>query len=207
MNNKNKPGQTGIYRAVSRFLGMLALVFAAQTTSAAIIHYELTAIGGSNYRYDYTVTNDGSLGAGVAIESFAILFDPALYDETSLTIVTADPPASDWDELILGSGLGVDAAYDAFALAGGIGVGESVSGFAVEFAWLGAGTPGAQAFEIYDPDTFDLIQVGSTRPVFSAEVPEPGTLALLFVSAIAAMLIRRRRISADTSSSHPVCSR
>lgn len=176
-----------------RILGVLALVILmhTQTASAIAIHYDLTALGGDDYRYAYTITNDGSLGAGTALEWFAILFDPALYDETSLSIVTADPPASDWDELILGSGLLIDAAYDAFALAGGIADGGSVSGFAVEFTWLGAGTPGAQAFEIYDPGSFALLHTGSTRTTFSA-VPEPGTLALLFISALAAAAMMRR---------------
>lgn len=141
------------------------------------------------------------------IEWFAILFDPVMYDESSLAIVTANPPASDWDELILGSGLLIDAAYDVYALAGGIGIGDSVSGFAVEFSWLAAGAPGAQTFEIYDPDSFDLIHTGTTtRPAFS-EVPEPGTLALLLISAIAAAtMIRRRRQGAAASTCFHTCS-
>lgn len=175
-----------------RILGALALGLSVQTASATLIRYELTPTGGNNYRYEYTVTNDGTLGAGVALEWFAILFDPALYDETSLTIVTADPPASDWDELILGSGLGVDAAYDVLALSGGIADGDSVSGFAVEFTWLGTGTPSAQRFEIYDPVSFNVIEAGSTRAT-ATSVPEPGTLALLLLTTLAAAMMRRKR--------------
>ncbi len=170
-----------------RILGALILALCVQTASATLIEYELTPTGGNNYRYEYTVTNDGSLGAGVALEWFAILFDPALYDETSLTIVTANPPAADWDELILGSGLLIDAAYDVFALGGGIADGDSVSGFAVEFTWLGAGMPSAQPFEIYDPVSFSVIETGVTA------APEPGTLALLFLATLAAAAIRRKR--------------
>lgn len=177
---------------IRRILGILAFLLVAQTASAITIHYDLTALGGNDYRYEYTVTNDGSLGAGAALEWFAILFDPTLYDETTLTIVTADPPASDWDELILGSGLLIDAAYDVFALAGGIADGGSVAGFAVEFTWLGTGAPGAQSFEIYDPVSFDVIQTGSTRTTVSA-VPEPGILALLFISVMAAVAVMRRK--------------
>ncbi len=183
-----------------RFLGVLVLVSSVQTVGATPIEYELTSTGGNNYRYEYTVTNDGSLGAGVALEWFAILFDPALYDETSLTIVTADPPVSDWDELILGSGLLVDAAYDVFALTGGIADGDSVAGFAVEFTWLGAGMPSAQGFEIYDPVSLNVIETGSTRATVTS-VPEPGTPALLFLAAIAAAMLRRKRQDIAT----PVC--
>lgn len=185
----------------------LLLALSIQTVNAALIEYELTSTGGNNYRYEYTLTNDGSLGAGVALEGFTILFDPLLYDESSLTIVTADPPASDWDELILGSGLLVDAAYDAFALAGGIADGDSVAGFAVEFTWLGAGIPSTQGFEIYNPVTFDIIETGSTRRTASTAIPEPGTLALLFLATIAVAITRRKRISTGMCSNHPVCFR
>lgn len=161
----------------------------AQTASANTIEYSLTALGGNNYRYDYTVINDGSLGTGIAIEGFFISFDPAQYDESSLNIVTSAPLAADWDEMILGSGLGVPADYDVYALAGGIGVGESISGFAVEFAWLGSGTPGAQPFGIYDPETFETIDSGTTSLIASApgnpdtpEIPEPSTLFLLLAA-------------------------
>lgn len=173
----------------------LWLLLLANPAKAIIIDYDLTSLGGDSYRYDYTVTNDGSLGAGVALEWFAILFDPALYDESSLSIVTPDPPASDWDELILGSGLLVDAAYDVLALAGGVAPGDLVSGFAVEFTWIGAGTPGAQVFEIYDRQTLAVLETGLTA------VPEPSTLALLLLSlpAIAVAAKRRRRAVASNT--------
>lgn len=189
----------------SRILGVLILALCVQTASATLIRYELTPTGGNNYRYEYTVTNDGTLGAGVALEWFAILFDPALYDETSLTIVTADPPAADWDELILGSGLLVDAAYDVFALGGGIADGDSVAGFAVEFTWLGAGMPSAQGFEIYDPVNFNVIETGSTRATVTS-VPEPDTPALLLLAALAAAMLRRKRQDVAALSRH-ACSR
>ena len=47
-------------------------------------------------------------------------------------------------------------------------------GFAVQFTWLGAGTPGAQPFEIVDPDTFQTLESGSTTVV-----PLPATGWLL----------------------------
>ncbi len=193
-------------RSIRHILSILALALCAhtQTASAITIHYDLTALGGDDYRYVYTVTNDGSLGASTALEGFSILFDPVLYDETSLSIVTAAPLAFDWDELILGSGLLVDAAYDAFALAGGIAEGDSITGFAVEFTWLGAGTPGAQAFEVYDPDSFALLHTGTTHTTTSVPpttVPEPGTLALLFIAALAAVMMRRERQNTAVSAS------
>lgn len=146
---------------------------------ATIIDYSLTSLGGTQYRYDYTVTND-TLGG--AIELFDISFDPALYDESSLTVVSGAGVSAAWSESLLASAPGFDALYDAYALSGGIAVGASQSGFAVEFNWLGAGGPGAQLFEIYDATTFALIDTGITTLLSGpgpTPVAEPTSLGLL----------------------------
>ncbi len=176
-------------KAISN-LTVLLLLCAAIPAQASIVQYSLTALGGNTYQYDYSVTNDGSLGAGVAIEAFAVQFDPALYDENSLTIVTPEPLALDWDQLILGSGLLVPAAFDVLALSNGIAVGTSVSGFAVQFNWLGLGTPGAQTFEVYDVASGDLIEQGSTV------VPLPSALVLFLTSLLGmgCLNVKRRLI-------------
>lgn len=154
------------------------------TVHAITIAFDLQVIGVNQYRSTYAVTNDGSLGAGVPVELFDIAFDPALYEEASLTIVTPDPPASAWSELILASVPGVPAVYDALALAGGIPDGATVAGFAVEFVWLGGPDgPGSQSqvFEVSDPNTFMPLPGGSgvTAPLQVTGVPEPGTFFLL----------------------------
>ena len=177
---------------VTRSLVMLALMFASQAALAIPIQYELQSLGGNEYRYEYTITNDGSLNNEATVEWFTIFFEAAPYDEKSLSIVTADPPAAEWDEVILASAPLVNPAYDAFALAGGIGAGDTVSGFRVRFAWLGPGTPGAQPFEIYDSTTFGVLFEGSTEPRTTA-IPEPGSLVLVLVGAIAAFAASLRR--------------
>ena len=175
-------------------LTFLLLLLTAHPVKSALVEYNLTSLGGSSYQYDYTVSNDGSLGLGVDIEWFAILFDPSIYNEASLTIVTPDPPASDWDQLILGSGLLVPAAYDVFALSAGIAQGDSVFGFAVQFDWLGLGTPGSQSFEVYDATTFDLIYQGSTTTATTTStVPTPSTLLLLLLSVLGLWLFKVKR--------------
>ncbi|AHK80667.1 hypothetical protein M911_07780 [Ectothiorhodospira haloalkaliphila] len=177
---------------VARSFVMLALVFASQAAHAIPIQYELQSLGGSEYRYEYTITNDRSLEDEATVEWFTIFFEAALYDENSLYIVTADPPAAEWDEVILASAPLVDPAYDAFARAGGIAVDETVTGFKVQFAWLGSGTPGPQPFEIYDSTTFEVLFEGSTEPRTTA-IPEPGSLVLVLVGAIAAFAASLRR--------------
>ncbi len=121
--------------ALRRVLLFLALVI-FQPASAVVIEYELTDLGGDRYRYDYTVINDGSLGAGVSVQLFDILFDPPLYDESSLSIVSGSSIISDWDEQILSSFPPFAAAYDLSAISSGVLEGNTISGFAVEFNWL-----------------------------------------------------------------------
>ena len=163
-------------------LGGLLTILGLLTTPvyAAQILYDLTSLGGDQYRYTYTVTNNGSTGG--AVELFDIFFDPSVYDETSLTIVTPDPPASGWDQLILGSGIALPAAYDSLSLSGGIPTLATESGFAVEFRWLSEGTPGTQDFAIYDPVTFAVLESGTTTVV-----PVPTALPL-FAGALVSLL-------------------
>ncbi len=160
-----------------------ALFFGAQAARATTVQYELLDLGAGSYRYVYTVTNDGALGA--AVRGFDLFFAPDRYLESSLTIATPPAVGANWDELILGSGVLVPATYDALALGGGIGEGATQSGFAVEFVWTGPGLPGAQPFEIFDPRTFALLESGLTSPI-----PEPGSLTLI---ALGAALLAARR--------------
>lgn len=159
-------------------------MFAPASANAISIRYEVVPFGGSDYQYIYSLSNDGPIGSP-AVELFSVLFDRSQYLESSLEIVTSSPLAGEWDELILASGAFAPAAYDALALSGGVPVGGLVSGFSVEFSWLGAGVPGAQPFEIYDPVTFELLEVGTTTPI-----PEPSTLTLCMAGL--ALLATRR---------------
>ena len=55
-----------------------------------------------------------------------------------------------------------------------------MAGFAVDFVWLGGpGGPGAQPFQVSDPQTFALLGSDTTAPLQAAAVPEPSTTVLL----------------------------
>jgi hypothetical protein len=157
-----------LLRSFSIFLPIVLFSFPAVADTVVPIDFGLTALGNGEYRYDYSVYNNGSLGAGVPIQLFDIFFDATLYG--NLSIVSPDPPASQWSQMILDSVGTVPAFYDVEATSGGISAGSTVSGFAVDFTWLGQGVPGSQEFQIYS-NTFNLLQTGNT----TSETPEPST--------------------------------
>jgi hypothetical protein len=61
-----------------------------------------------------------------------------------------------------------------------------VSGFAIEFEWLGNGLPDAQTFVIFDPSTNALLETGRT----GNKTPESGTLGLFLLGVFAALRVR-----------------
>jgi hypothetical protein len=151
----------------------LVAFLAATASSATEVDYSLQSLGGTQYRYTYSIKNDGS--AGGSLDLVDILFDPSLFQEGSLTISSDSALATNWSQQFLASAPGVPAAFDIAALNGGIAVGGSVSGFAVTFFWLGTGNPGSQRFEVYNGQTFDLLETGNTVAV----VPLPAAFGLL----------------------------
>ena len=136
------------------------------------VSYDVVHLGGNVYRYVYSITNNGSAGSAAPMQLFDILFDTNLYQEPSLQIVTASSLQVQWSEELLLSLPGVPATYDALTLRGGIPAGSSVTGFSVQFVWLGPGVPGSQPFQIFDPTTFQVLQTGHTVNS-SSPVPDP----------------------------------
>lgn len=169
------------------------LLMSATLSSAITIDYTLTHLGGSSYQYDYTVTNNGSLGGDIPLLLFDIAFDTTLYRESSLAVVSANGISTNWLEEFLASATGVPTMYNVLALSGGIPAGAGQAGFAVSFEWLDtAAAPGSQIFEIYDTLTFELIETGTTKPGI-APVPEPGTVVMLSAGLVGLALFYRKR--------------
>jgi hypothetical protein len=165
----------------------LAGPFSAPAQAATII-YEVAFVSQDIWQYTYTITNTGSVAGNIRL--FDILFDPEIYDEASLTVASSPAIAAGWDQQLLGSGVAQPAAYDVLAIGGGIANKESASGFAVRFRWLPGNqvTPSAQAFRIYDPDTFQVLETGTT-----SVVPLPASFWLMGQAfAVVAFRMQRR---------------
>ena len=198
-------------RAHVNFLAGLTVfltVFLGRAVYGVTISADLTPLGGNWYRYTYTVTHDGSLGSA-PLQVFDLSFDTASYLESSLRIVSPPAITSAWNEIILGSVLAEPAAYSSFASASGIAAGQSVSGFAVEFQWTGAGSPPAsQRFQIFDANSFAMLEQGTTRvaaaigrtaePVAIPTLSEWGMIWLgLVLAAMFAAGIKNRALGAN----------
>ncbi len=164
------------------FLGVVfGFFFTASGLGAETqIVYKTSDLGSGRWQYTYDVTN---ISLTETIEEFTIWFDFGLYE--NLAIETPDPPASNWNEIVLQPEMVLqdDGAYDAKALGLGIGIGHIVTGFSASFNWLGDGVmPGSQFYEIINPTTYETIDSGWT-------IPEPATLLLL---ALGGLALRRK---------------
>lgn len=174
---------------------ILLLAFVESAAATVSIRYRLDSLGGQNYQYVYTITNDGSAGGAVLL--FDILFNTTLYSEPSLQILTPTNLQAQWSEQILASVPGLPATYDVLSLSGGIPVGGTVSGFVVRFTWLGQGVPGSQPFQIYNPNNFSLLQSGSTS-VDATPIPTVSTIGLSALAvglALATALQTKRQLT------------
>lgn len=159
----------------------LALVV-SQTANATLITYDLDHIAGNTYQYNYTVHND-TLAA--TIEEFSIYFSHSETENLALAlpaswfplIIQPDPLPAPFD----------DGFVDWLAPVGsGITAGSSLSGFSVQFDWIGGSSgPGSQSFDVFDPFSFDLLDSGRTT-----SIPEPATMPLILLGLV--WLIRKQ---------------
>jgi hypothetical protein len=178
----------------SRASVLAAALLLSATARAGVIEYDITNVGGSNWRYDYTVTNDELAGG---MWEFTIWFALGLYESLSV----AASPAS-WDSLVVqpDPNLPADGFFDSVSLDLPLARNASVGGFSVLFTWLGTGTPGSQPFDFVNPETFVSIDSGVTRLRVIPDpdpdptpVPEPAIGLLLAASLAATTFAARRR--------------
>lgn len=166
-----------------------ALALAVPLASAATIYSNATQIADNKWSVEFNVVNDGS---PAFITGLTVYFPQASFADL---LLYRSP--SGWDSLAISPDTALPAAgfFDTFVLdpLNGLGAGQSQGGFEIRFTYLGAGSPGAFAFDINDP-AYNVLFSGMT-----VAVPEPTSalMALFGLGAIGAY--RARRTKADAA--------
>tara|TARA_R110000765_G_scaffold112186_1_gene204233 strand:+ start:576 stop:1127 length:552 start_codon:yes stop_codon:yes gene_type:complete len=168
---------------------MLTLLLICSTSQAALINADINKDNGNVYTADYTLTNNGAS----AIDAFTLFFEFGLFQN----IQVLNAPA-DWDMFAadpINFGIPASGLVDGLAVATSLSIGDVLSGLKISFEWLGV--PNAvsfsQRFEIYDPNTFDILESGENDVVSSSSsVSEPSILCILFAS-LGLMFLRQRK--------------
>jgi hypothetical protein len=170
-----------------RALAALVALVCAPAAHATLITYSATNVADATWRFDYSIAND-TLSS--PIEEVTIYFGLGLFSnlQVSGSPLTWDSIVIQPDELIPSDGF-----FDSLALDRALSPGDTLSGFSVLFDFLGTGTPGSQRFEVVNPTSFLVIDSGVTSAPPTA-VPEPSSLALLFLGLLAASFLRRKRL-------------
>jgi hypothetical protein len=171
-------------------LGSLAFLQAAHSQ----VSFSTTDISGNTWQYDYTITNNTAINP---IGELTVFYALGQY---SNLMVESSP--GNWSSIVSqpDPGLPADGFFDAQALDNGLASGTSQGGFAVQFTWLGQGTPGAQPFDIVDPNTFTTLASGyTTQSGGATQAPEfdSGSTAAalgLLLGSLAVLSGRKRSI-------------
>lgn len=164
---------------------------AALPAQATTIAYEVNAAAPASQSYVYTYHLTGQFLAGSAVN---LLFDATNFANVSVDSGSLSGIQLDW--LVLDGAieplpaLPADGLLQLLALAD---IQEAGGTFRVAFDWSGAGSPGAQAFELIDSLGNPSLSAVTTAyaPPDPNAVPEPGTLLLFPAGAL--ILLRRTR--------------
>lgn len=186
----------------------LLIITAAPSAKADGVEYQATIVSGNEWQYAYTLTGT-PLNAN---QGLTVFFDPALTLNLTNASLDAINPASvaatAWSSFTIpyDPTLSSDGYYTALAL---INADTTADGFAVDFNYLGSGSPGSQAFSIdqYDANgnLISNLQTGETTPLTTVATPEPGTGSLLILGAFVVVMAMfwRLRNSGSTQRQHP----
>lgn len=148
----------------------------AVATHGGTIQYQLTNLGGSEFRYNYFLS-------GFAFNTntgFDVRFDPALFGTLSNGVA-----GSGFSNLLLqpGNPPGTFGDYIAISLVNN----PLLTGpFGADVLFKGSGQPGAQPFFVFQADAsgniLSITQTGTTTLQTGTTIPEPGTWGLMMLS-------------------------
>lgn len=170
---------------------------AAQAVPTASLEYVETALGGGQFRYDYTLFNlaDPIADAGYDIFDLFLIFPATAF-------LSATTPL-DWDNIPGPGFLATFSTMPGTPPAGAdIGPGQSLSGFQVTFDSAVGNLP-FQVFFTNPADLANPVPYSGVSTRAAARVPEPGA-SLLLGGGIGALLLalqRKRRQAAERGAS------
>jgi hypothetical protein len=164
----------------------------ASTVGAAVIQYEAINLadrvtGQDLWEYRYHVSKQ-TFPLYFGFDIIFPLGDNFQFGDLDIAPIA---PSADWDVISIqpDPNLPDDGRYDVLALADNASLADP---FVFSFIWRGIGTPGSQAFEIFD-DSFNVIERGMTTPFGATPVPEPTTVFLLGAGLGSLLMIRKAR--------------
>src|ERR1700682_2860787 len=159
---------------------------------AAAIQFQVTPLGGTSFRYTYFLSGF-MFQANQALD---IQFNPSLYGTLSNGMV-----GSGFSPLLLQPNNPPGTTGDYIALAQ-VNNPPLTGPFSVDFLFKGMGTPGAQPWVVdqfdqnfnFIPCTGPACGSGTTTPVGSTTIPEPGSFSLGGVALLMVWWTGRRRL-------------
>ncbi|MEM9494991.1 MAG: hypothetical protein AAGA09_03225 [Pseudomonadota bacterium] len=176
---------------IKKFISIVAvsILFCVQA-NATTITYSATPNGASSFDLLFEVTND-TLGSD--IEEFTIFFDLGVFENLR------DPTSpTDWDPLLIQPDAGIpdNGFADWLAFGAPIGIDETLGGFGLTLDLIGSSLPMMLAFDIIDPNTFDILDSGFASLVSGgpdpAPIPVPATFWLFLTGAATLWKLRKR---------------
>ena len=165
---------------------LAAAISVVTATTAGVVDFAVTSLGGSSWRYNYTINNP-TPSAG--FDELTVYFDYSKYSNLSAGVAP-----SGWDLLLIQPDTGIpsDGYFDVLSLTGPLADGVSISGFSVTFDYVLGETPGAQPFDLIDSGSFTVLSSGRSIDPNASTVPEPESLALMLLGLGCAYMTRRR---------------
>jgi hypothetical protein len=164
---------------------VLVLLFGGAASAMAdpvSVDYTVTQISGSEWQYEYSLS-----GSFVAGDDLAIYF-PLASSAGLVDLGTGGPDCTTF-AFQPDPSLPADGEFDMLA---NVTNPDLTPVFSVEFLYSGAGTPGVQAFTLYDPD-FNVLATGFTDSGVPSPVPEPASFVLIGSGLAAIWKLKRNR--------------
>jgi hypothetical protein len=160
---------------------------------AQTISYTATDVSGSTWDYNYTITNNTTS----TINEFTIFATLGQYSNLSVA-----SSASSFNSVVAqpDPGIPADGYFDAQANSAGLSAGATLSGFSMQFNYLGSGTPGSQLFNIIDPNTYNTLAAGyTTAGSITTQVPEidSGSAGSAVTFLLGSLIVLRARTASE----------